>query len=199
MPANFLFLAFALAITLYIPVYREHQRILARFPAVDLKPRLAYELVRSRASEASGSVQAGNSQDSLLNASPVFQPRQLQELSSEIETRRHLRTFRGEERASRAIRSLSELHAGFVADFIAQPSVFGYGRMPTMKIIRERDFEWDGKDVLGQPPQLIEQPAEQEETTASAPDLAANAAAAGEPGIAAQPAAATHGMAGEAG
>lgn len=157
-------LAFVAAMLEYIPIYQEHQRIVARFPEVDLKPRLAYErkLAKSRA------LLTGTTE-------PV---RQLSQMALLIEYLRYDMLNPFDENlppdfTHQAFQELSAVHAGFVADFIAQPTTlddFGNNRTLKMKIVRESDFSQERLDFMSRPPKAIPQPAALDKASGSPPD-----------------------------
>ncbi|MDB5338502.1 MAG: hypothetical protein JWN70_4121 [Planctomycetaceae bacterium] len=159
-------LAFVVAIVQYIPIYRGHQRILARFPAVDLKPRLAYERQATKSAlRLPPADQSVDLQNATSHAEPVYQSKQLTSLQNSFGKRGWKDGGGG--RSRDAFQALSEVHAGFVADFIAQPSVFGFTRIRTMRIVRESDISPDQQQLMSQPPQLIPQPAVPDKTSGS--------------------------------
>ncbi len=154
-------LAFGVAMLEYIPIYQEHQRIVARFPEVDLKPRLAYE----RKLAKPGAPLTGTTE-------PV---RQLSQMALLIEYLRYDSINPFDENlppdfTHQAFQELSAVHAGFVADFIAQPTLlddFGNNRVLKMKIVRESDFSEELLERMSQPPELISQPAVLDKTSGS--------------------------------
>ncbi|MDB5385085.1 MAG: hypothetical protein JWM11_731 [Planctomycetaceae bacterium] len=151
-------IAYGYSMYAFLPYYRQHQRILAKYPMTDLKPRLIYErnIAQDRDS-TSGKTADGNAPE--FFETPHFDSAELelQELAfSQLEGgwggyRRSMRT--------RAFDALNRAHADFVADFIEQPGL-GFGRIPAMRILRESDLEdgqWDEIDA-NLPPKPIDQP-----------------------------------------
>lgn len=162
-------LAFAVTVVQYIPVYHEHQRILARFPVVDIKPRLSYEQTVLPAVQIVTKNQPGAKAAVAAEAAPAYQASQLDKLQERFSNHRW-RSW-DDARSLRSVQALSELHHGFVADFIAQPNVFGYGRMPTTKLIREMDVRPEASEQMSQPPPPIPQPKESVPTSGSPPEV----------------------------
>jgi hypothetical protein len=157
--------AYGIAIAEFIPAYREHQELLSRYPAVDLKPRLSYELVGTSPTAGDGPTLSGN-----VNSSPKYQERSLDELNDTLRGYLDLGTMRIERRRTdrrMAFQALMRVHEGFVADFISQPGV-GRSRIPGVKLLRKSNFldEWDGVR-LDVPP---DQPHIRRETSAGVGD-----------------------------
>lgn len=155
--------AYGIAIGEFIPAYREHQELLSRYPAVDLKPRLSYELVGTSPTTGDGPNLSGS-----VNSSPKYQDWSLNELSDTLRGYLDLGTMRIERRRTdrrMAFQALMRVHEGFVADFIAQPGV-GRSRIPGVKLLRKSNFldEWDGVR-LDVSPDLIDQPELRRETS----------------------------------
>lgn len=162
-------IAYTISILNYIPIYLEHQRALAKHPAIDLKPRLAYEQVSVRPAGI----------NSLDKASEQAQDRAHSVQYDPHELARQAHTFRqssfdhgiGASRRvwrQRAFEALSRVHEGFVADFIEQPAL-GWGRLPAMRPLRELDLPEDDTEIPSfSPPKLIEQPLTQLDPSNSA-------------------------------
>ncbi len=123
---------FGTMMVFYIPIYHEHQRLLAKYPVVNLAPRLSYET-------ALASSNRGNlvtvKQSGFINASPSgpADPEALNDLETKIEMSKYY--GRGRYR-DRALRAMSQIHLSFVEDFVDQPG-FGFSRIPTMTVLRE--------------------------------------------------------------
>ena len=155
--------AYGLSMMNYRSIYAGHQRMLAKFPATDLKPRLAYE--RGSVDHASSrSEKSGQNQDHAAVEHPQFDARSLaaQEIAFREFPYRLGYTggggdYRGTRR-QRAFEALAQVHAGFVGDFVAQPAM-GWGRLPAMRPLSEYDFEvYDRKVDEDDPPALQSQP-----------------------------------------
>lgn len=150
--------AYGLAMFHYIPAYREHQELLSRFPAVDLKPRLAEERPLLAASgPASAKIDvAGDAQ-----GAPKYDAKALRQQDDVFRQYLDLNTFRTElakKDRRLAFRALVQVHEDFVADFIAQPGV-GRTRLPGLKLLRKESFVDEADGVrLDVPPELIRQP-----------------------------------------
>lgn len=150
--------AYGIAMYQYLPAYYEHQELLSKHPAIDLKPRLADERPFTRASNlASGEPQSPANGD----ASPMYDARSLSQLDEAFQIYLNLGSFRMEykKRDRRlAFQGLMQVHEGFVGDFIAQPGV-GRSRLPGVKLLRKASFIDVWEDVsLDDPPEVIEQP-----------------------------------------
>ena len=160
--------AYGLAMFHYIPAYREHQELRSRFPAVDLKPRLAEERPLLTASgPASAEIDVAGD----VKAAPKYDARALREQDDVFRQYLDLNTFRIElakKDRRLAFRALAQVHEGFVADFIAQPGV-GRTRLPGVKLLRKDSFIEEVEDVrLDIPPEPIRQPDSLESSPLSA-------------------------------
>ncbi|MBS0201801.1 MAG: hypothetical protein JSS49_02805 [Planctomycetes bacterium] len=150
--------AYGIALVEFVPAYREHQELLVKHPALDLKPRLAYELTDTKmqsGTSATGPVVADSAGVSNYNVDTLI------EMNEAFRQYLDLNTFQIERRRTdrrSAFQALTRVHEGFVADFIAQPGL-GRSRIPGLKLLRKSNFidEWDGVR-LDVPPELIEQP-----------------------------------------
>lgn len=144
--------AYCGSIWIYLPKYAEHQRLLARFPEVDLAPRLHYEL------EASG-----QSKPAAAIVPAVVGTGRIAELESDYKyAARRLVAIR----KILAFQALLEVHENFVLDFIAQPGL-GVGRMNAYDVVRESTFDLKSEDPEQclDPPSLIKQPSSQSNQT----------------------------------
>ncbi|HEY4260699.1 MAG TPA: hypothetical protein VGM98_11090, partial [Schlesneria sp.] len=155
--------AYGLAMIEFIPAYQEHQDLLSRYPVVDLKPRLSYELVGTQSTTGDGSILSGS-----VNSSPKHHEKSLNELSDTLRGYLDISTLHIERRRTdrrMAFQALMRVHEGFVADFISQPGA-GRSRTPGVKLLRKSNFldEWDGVR-LDAPPDLIDQPQLRRETS----------------------------------
>lgn len=147
--------AYGISVVEFMPAYREHQELLAQYPAVDLKPRLAYEHAIPSGSSDSTNVAVSAAE------SPRYDAKSLKELDDTFRQYLDMSTFNIERRKTNrryAFQSLMRVHEGFVADFISQPGV-GQSRIPGVKLLRKSSFidVWD--DVrLDVPSDRIDQP-----------------------------------------
>lgn len=138
--------AYAISILDFQSAYRQHQKMLADYPKMDLKPRLAYEAHATLAP---------------VRFDPVLLARQ-QESFRNFPWRFGYRGGYGDYRTTRrqrAFEALVQVHEGFVADFIAQPAM-GWGRLPAMRLLNhyDLDFDVDATPHPDQPPPLQDQP-----------------------------------------
>ncbi|MDB5386674.1 MAG: hypothetical protein JWM11_2320 [Planctomycetaceae bacterium] len=144
----------------YIPIYQEHQRLIADYPLEDLTPRLAYERSNSFRPTLSNNSLALNAISPLQSSG--LDANQLESLDQKFF---HAAYRNGDNRLvwtrERALRSLSKIHTGFVADFIEQPG-FGRSRMPT-RLVRERDVTLSVPERIPQPPPAPAQPGSADE------------------------------------
>lgn len=108
--------AYCGAIWIYIPKFTEHQRLLARFPAVHLGSRLNHE--RPEAMRQRSYPDVANLERDYAAT-----------LRSSTAMRKRL-----------AFQGLLEMHENFVLDFIAQPGL-GVGRMNGFDVVREATFD----------------------------------------------------------
>lgn len=160
--------AYGIAMLDYIPAYREHQELLSRYPAVDLKPRLADEqpfLMEPGAASAKSDVAAEATAPPKYDGKSLYGQEEALRLyldvgAHRIELRRRDRRL--------VFRALAQVHEEFVADFVAQPGV-GRTRMPGMKLLRKESFYDEAEGVrLDVPPERMRQPDTLEPKTLSA-------------------------------
>lgn len=139
--------AFAVSLLEFRSTYRQHQKMLADYPKVDLRSRLAYEPPATA-------------------ESPRFDTRQLEKQQESFRDFRYRFGYRGgsgiyrSTRRQRAFEALAQVHAGFLADFIAQPAM-GWGRLPAMRLLNHYDLDIDveAEPHPDQQPPLQDQPA----------------------------------------
>lgn len=143
-------LGYTISILLFIPTYHAHQRALARHQPIDLKSRLAYELPALWHSGLE------NQRTDETASSNVVQSTRFDRQLLEDQSRRFNLAY---ERWSmvklraESFRSLSKVHEGFVADFIAQPAI-GVGRLPVMQLLTEGRLEvsdWKDRNLPDEP------------------------------------------------
>ena len=156
--------AYGISLVEFLPAYREHRELLAKYPAVDLAPRLAYEHRALNAIQATSD--GGADVLTSVVASPKYNAESLNQLDEAFRRYLDLSILHVERRRTDrrfAFQSLMRAHEGFVADFIAQPGV-GRSRIPGLKLLRKSNFidVWDGVR-LDVPAELIEQPDQQKQ------------------------------------
>jgi hypothetical protein len=157
--------AYGISIFEFIPAYHEHQELLAQYPAVDLKGRLAYEHLNLNAIESAA---GGLNIISRVDESPKYDADVLRQLADAYRSYLDISIYRIEYRRNDrrlGLQALMRVHQGFVADFIAQPGV-GRSRLPGLKLLRKSNFmdEVDGVR-LDDPSELIEQPDLQQQSS----------------------------------
>lgn len=172
-------LAYSLSIWHYVPIYREHQQLLAQYPAEDLQPRLAYERKMAAIDLTPASFTGGVSPAGLpaTAITPNFDERDLQRQEEQF-VGSDWHEWSAQHRR-RALQALSQVHEGFVADFVAQPGL-GVGRIRTLRVLRGRDLDPDyeispslkAPELISQPDQSVEQSQSADEETNR--ELAAN-------------------------
>lgn len=108
--------AYCGSLWIYLPKFAEHQRLLARFPEVDLSSRLNYE-------------QPGAMQEFAFPDVNKLERDYAATLASSTAKRKRL-----------AFQGLLEMHENYVLDFIAQPGL-GVGRMNGYDVVREATFD----------------------------------------------------------
>ncbi|MDB5337616.1 MAG: hypothetical protein JWN70_3235 [Planctomycetaceae bacterium] len=152
--------AYGISMYEFMPAYREHQALLAEYPVTELKPRLSYEQ-KTAPSMAPDSKSVADVFGSANAERPRHSVYQLKELEQSFRKYLDMENFRAEYRKNDrrlAFKGLAQVHAGFVADFIAQPGV-GRSRIPGLKLLRKGHLNevWEGihLDAL---PELIDQP-----------------------------------------
>jgi hypothetical protein len=133
-------LAYCISILNFIPVYHEHQRILAQHPPVDLKPRLAYERPSQLVTDHDSQINVSDKTTPAIGATvaadtPQFDSNVLQDQS---------RVFNSsfgyyEHQQLQTLEALNSIHEGFVEDFIEQPALGVVGRLPALRSLRESD------------------------------------------------------------
>lgn len=152
--------AYGISLYEFMPAYLEHQELLVKYPTTDLKPRLAYEH-RTAASHPAGPKSDTGFLSTATTERPRYSLRMLQEQEERSRQYLDMGTFRIEHRKydrSQAFGALMKVHAGFVADFIAQPG-FGRSRMPGIKLLRKADLNSRFENIdLDAPPERIDQP-----------------------------------------
>lgn len=138
--------AYTISILDFRATYHQHQKMLAAYPKVDLKPRLAYESHYAIESTRFDSVLLARQQESFRDFPWRF-------------------GYQGgygvyrNTRRQRAFEALAHVHEGFVADFIAQPAM-GWGRIPAMRLLNHYDLETEFEETSNpdQQPPLQDQP-----------------------------------------
>ncbi len=152
--------AYGISLYEFMPAYHEHQELLARYPATDLKPRLAYEH-RTALSTPADSNSTADVFSTATSERPLYSMKMLKELDDRSREYLDLGTFRIEYRKNDrrlAFGALMKVHVGFVADFIAQPGL-GRSRLPGIKLLRKADLKSSFEDIdLDAPPERIDQP-----------------------------------------
>ncbi|MDB5385473.1 MAG: hypothetical protein JWM11_1119 [Planctomycetaceae bacterium] len=151
--------AYGISMIEYLPAYREHQELLSEYPAMDLRPRLAYEHSPSDAPLPDLSNSANNSSQS--DGRPPHDVALLRELEDAYRKYLDISTYHVESRRNDrrlAFQALMRVHEDFVADFIAQPGL-GRSRLPFLHLLRKADLNgsWEGVD-LDVAPELLDQP-----------------------------------------
>lgn len=157
--------AYGVSVVMFIPIYHEHVRLLARIPSVDFKSRLAYEQPSMTAHPGPNSTPAG----AIQHPETVFDPKKLELQRDEV----YYHASFGWEMAHRyrALRGLAQVHDDFVADFIAQAG-FGVGRLMHYRLVEEDDLKVpEGEELLLKPVQPIPQPALQLNPSKSAAEV----------------------------
>jgi hypothetical protein len=142
---------YGIALVEFQPAYRDHQELLAKYPAVDLQPRLNTE-------QYFGTL---TGTEYGPPAVPGLDRESLQEFESETRSYLDLNTFRLELRQNDrrlAFKGLMQVHTDYVTDFINQPGV-GRSRLPQLHLLRKGDLaeSWEGIP-FDLPPGLIAQP-----------------------------------------
>lgn len=139
---------FAILVLCYIPIYREHQRLVEQYPAEDLAHRLAYEPTIV-ADQPPPNAAIGKPTTRVTDQNQSEESKALQEFQVALNYSRMRQELREPVRP-RALATLSRIHADFVADFIEQPS-FGVGRMPNIIVVRERHLTMEIPAPIPQP------------------------------------------------
>ncbi|MFN0052176.1 MAG: hypothetical protein ACKV0T_08290 [Planctomycetales bacterium] len=132
--------AFAWAMLLFVPQYRERQELLEENPIVDVEERLAYEHRIVPTQEATSGAPTSRSQpEELLASRSLYSIKDSEDAS--FENRRYWGRFR-----ERALPSLLRAHRGFVSDFIQED---GFGVVRTRRLPARREYI-----DLSEPPEL---------------------------------------------
>lgn len=142
----FAILTASIPLLCYIPLHLEHRRLLARFPAEDLEPRLRHEAAPLPLSTSKDGLSLRQDQTAPSSpvelAKPKFDAGRLRALERRL-TVDDATTGGGQAifstRREMTLAALTEAHADFVTDFISRPG-FGVNRFSEESVLAREHF-----------------------------------------------------------